>query len=241
MNITPETLLYACLGGIVPALVWLYFLLREDARCPEPRSLIIVAFIAGMCAVALSVPLERLAILSLPSLEPYPGVPVIISWALIEEVMKLFLAFALVLWRREVNESVDYVVYMITIALGFSAVENMLFLIAPFADGKLLAGLATENLRFIGSTLVHVVSSSLIGFAFALTFTSHRALRWLAVLVGLVLAVALHATFNFFIILRDGSHTMTAFATVWIATILFLALFEVLKYFRYRHLPKNTC
>lgn len=241
MHITPETVFYACLGGIVPALIWLYFLLREDARCPEPRSLILVALGAGMLAVPLSLPVEHLAAVTLPSGIPHPGVPIIIAWAIIEEVMKLFLAVLLVLWRRDVNESIDYVVYMITVALGFAAVENMLFLIGPLTNGHIAAGIATQNLRFIGSTLVHVVSSSFIGFALALTFASHIRTKIAAALLGLILAIALHGVFNFFIILRDGSHTMTAFATVWIATIVFLALFEVLKYFRYRHLPKNTC
>ena len=241
MSFSAETLFYAALGGVVPALIWLYFLLREDARCPEPRSLIIVAFVAGMLAVPVSLPLEHLAVLTLPEGSPPPGEAVILAWAFIEEAVKLVLAVVLVLWRREVNESVDFVVYMITVALGFAAVENMLFLISPLMNGQLAAGIATQNLRFIGSTLVHVVSSALIGFAFALTLGAHRSLRTLFVLIGLILAVALHGLFNFFIILRDGTATMTAFTTVWIATVMFLALLEVLKYFRYRHLPKNTC
>lgn len=236
-----ETLFYAAVGGIVPALIWLYFLMREDARCPEPRSLITVALIAGMLSVPVSLPLEHLAIAVLPGADPAPGQAVIIAWAFIEETVKLLLAGLLVLWRRQVNESVDFVVYMITVALGFAAVENMLFLIGPLTSGEIAAGIMTQNLRFIGSTLVHVVCSSLLGFAFALTYTHRRALRVFAVIAGLILAITLHSVFNFFIILRDGSYTMTAFVIVWVSTILFLALFEVLKYFRYRHLPKNTC
>jgi RsiW-degrading membrane proteinase PrsW (M82 family) len=241
MHITAITLGYSFLGGVLPALVWLYFLLKEDARCPEPRHMIVIAVLAGMVAVPLALPLEHLAITSLPAELPPPGLSVIIAWATIEEVLKYVLAALLVLWRRDVNESVDLVVYMITVALGFAAIENMLFLIQPLAEGHLAAGIATQNLRFIGSTLVHVVSSSTVGFALAYAYKRTRTVRALAVSVGLILAVTLHATFNFLIILRDGSNTLTAFFVIWTGAIVFLALFEILKYFRYRRLPKNTC
>lgn len=241
MLFSPATLFYAFVGGIVPALIWLYFLLKEDARCPEPRHVIVIAVLAGMLAVPIALPLEHLAILSLPASDPSPGLPVIIAWATIEEVLKFSLAAFLVLWRREVNESIDFVVYMITVALGFAAVENMLFLIQPLAQGHLASGIATQDLRFIGSTLVHVICSATVGFALALSFLASKKYWVTATIAGLILAITLHTIFNFLIIERDGSHTVLAFLTVWIGTIVFLALFEILKYFRYRRLPKNTC
>src|SRR6266403_362128 len=99
MQFSLLTLGYSFLGGILPALVWLYFLLKEDARCPEPRHMILLAMLAGMIAVPLVLPLEHLAITSLPSTEPSPGLYVIIAWATIEETAKYALAAVLVLWR----------------------------------------------------------------------------------------------------------------------------------------------
>lgn len=241
MHVPPDTLVYALLGGFVPALIWLYFLLKEDSRCPEPRSVILIAFGAGMLAVPLSLPLEHLAVITLPHTLPSPGLAVLTVWAAIEELAKYALATTLVLWRRDVNESIDFVMYMITVALGFAAIENILFLIGPLTEGHLSAGIVTQNLRFIGSTLVHIICSALVGFALGLTYLSTKAVKTFAVLVGLILAITLHTAFNFLIILRDGSSTMLAFGIVWTGTIIFLGLFEVLKYFRYRRLPKNTC
>lgn len=232
---------YAFLGGILPALVWLYFLLKEDSRCPEPRHMIVLAFFAGMLAVPLVLPLENLAVTTLPHMDPTPGPYVILAWAALEETLKYLLAAVLVLWRRWVNESVDFVIYMITVALGFAAIENMLFLIEPLRNGHLAAGIATQNLRFVGSTLVHVVCSAMVGFGLAFSFKFSRGVRTAAAVVGLILAIALHGLFNFLIIMRDGSHTLMAFFLVWTGAVIFLAVFEILKYFRYRKLPKNTC
>jgi RsiW-degrading membrane proteinase PrsW (M82 family) len=227
---------YAFLGGIVPALVWLHFLLKEDERCPEPRTLITVAFMAGMLAVPVVLPLETLSQTLLPD-----GTPVLIAWATIEETVKFILAAMFVLWRREVNESIDLVIYMLTVALGFAALENTLFLIQPFGDGQFLVGLATDNLRFVGSTLLHVIASSVIGFSLAFAYKWPRVLRAVAAIVGLILAIALHAVFNFFIISEGGSHTLLAFFIVWTGAIVFFALFEILKYFRYAQPAKNVC
>ena len=65
---------YAFLGGLLPALLWLYFLLREDSRCPEPKLMILVAFLAGMIAVPLVLPIEQFAAARLA-----PGLPVTVA------------------------------------------------------------------------------------------------------------------------------------------------------------------
>ena len=153
MSFSATTIVYALLGGLVPALIWLYFLLKEDARCPEPRHVILIAFGAGMLAIPLSLPLEHFAITHLPSVVPGPGFKVLLAWASIEEVMKYALAAILVLWRREVNESIDFIIYMITVALGFAALENILFLIGPLSEGHLSAGIIIFARQLLGLRL----------------------------------------------------------------------------------------
>jgi RsiW-degrading membrane proteinase PrsW (M82 family) len=227
---------YAVMAGVVPPLIWLYLLLREDRRCPEPRALIFMAFIAGMIAVPLVIPFESYAATALPD-----GLPVVIAWAIIEETFKFGIAALLILWHRAVDESLDLVIYMITVALGFAALENTFFLLAPFAHGDFSGGLITDNLRFFGSTLLHVVASSVIGFALAFSYRKSRWIQAISVIVGLILAITLHTAFNFLIITQNGSQTVVAFFTVWVGVIAFFALFEVLKYFRYRNMPPNTC
>lgn len=240
-SLSATTLGYAFLGGLLPALLWLYFLLKEDFRHPEPRALLLIAFVSGMVAVPLAVPLESFfreyAYRAFLTCSPYSPIclPVITGWAVIEETLKYVLAASLVLWRKDVDESVDLVIYMITAALGFAALENILFLIEPFAAKDYLAALATGNLRFIGSTLLHVIASSAIGFALAFSHRLARPLRSLVTSAGLILAIALHTVFNFLIIPRDDAHSiLTAFLFVWSGAVVLFALFELLKYFQSR-------
>lgn len=239
------SLAYAFLGGAVPAMMWLYFLLKEDSRCPEPPPLLFIAFMTGSLAVPLALPLEALWRDYATTLEACRAgtlcLPVIAGWSVIEEGLKYGLIAAMVLWRPEVDEPIDTIIYVLTAALGFAALENVLFLLAPFASGDLLGGIEIGNLRFIGSTLLHVMASSVVGFALAFTFRARPVVRMLAATTGLILAIALHAVFNFFIILEDGTHTLFAFMLVWVAAVIFLALVELVRYFWYRDLPANTC
>lgn len=232
-----ETLGYAFIGGLLPALVWLYFLLKEDERCPQPKHIVFVTFLAGMLAVPLVIPFEEIAITHLDNIES-----VIIAWSMIEETAKYLLAaLVIMVFKNTVRNAIDLVITMITIALGFAALENALFLLDPLSQGHYITGLVTNNLRFVGATLLHVVASSAIGFALAFSYKATPIIRTLAASIGLILAIALHALFNYFIILEDGSKTILAFFTVWTGAIVFFAVFELLKYFQYRNLPKNTC
>lgn len=250
---TPEIALYAFIGGILPAFVWLHFLLKEDARCPEPRALILFAMFAGMLAVPIVLPLEHLAKAALPTLTSINPLfdrfalnlsidfPVILAWAAIEETVKFGLAALLILWRKQVDEPIDLIIYMICVALGFSALENALFLIAPLANGDVMQTVLANNLRFIGATLLHVIASATVGFMMALGYAKLRHVRPLAVSAGLILAIALHALFNFLIIRETASNTVLAFLLVWVGAVVGLGLFEILRYARYHRLPTNTC
>lgn len=234
---TTETYVYAFLGGVLPALVWLYFWLREDSRCPEPRSMIVLAFITGMIAVPLVIPLEMYARGILQ------GTGLIIAWAVIEEVIKFLVALIVVLWRKAVNESIDFVMYMITIALGFAALENTLFLIEPLALGNIAESIMTGNLRFLGATLLHILSSGAIGFALAFAYQKKaRAVSMVAAtFFGLIAAIVVHTTFNLLVVSEEATKIIAALFMVWIGVVTFFILFEILKYMRYRNTPKNMC
>lgn len=231
---TPTTLGYAFLGGLLPSFIWLYFLLKEDAKHPEPKMLIALAFVAGIIAVPLALPLEQYAKANLTDTPQ-----VLIAWALIEELLKYSMAASFILWRNAVDEAPDYVIYMITVALGFASAENILFLVQSLSDGHIAASFSIGNVRFLGSTLLHVVASAAIGFAFAFSAKSHHVVRMVAASGGVILAIALHTVFNTLIMNSGTSTTLTALFLVWMVAVIFFAAFEVLKYFQYNNINNN--
>jgi len=175
-------------------------------------------------AVALVYPLEKLAVASLPA-----GVLVIIAWAAIEELVKFGAALLVALKTKFLDEPIDYVVYMITVALGFAGLENVLFLLTTAQKSGFADMLATQNMRFIGASLLHVIASSSIGIAMALSFYRGWFLRKLYLFAGVMTAIVLHALFNFFIIEGNDISIFTVFGFVWIIAVIFLLIFEKIK------------
>lgn len=223
-------LFIAFLGGVLPALLWLIFWLLEDRLHPEPKRYIFFCFVAGMCMVPFVLPLERF-ILSQAMSVGYASTSlgVLLLWAFCEEVFKFGAAYLVALRSRVFDEPLDAIVYLVTAALGFSAAENMLFLISPLMDGNILQTIVTGDLRFIGATLLHTLSSATIGVALAFSFYLGVAARRLAAIFGVILAVMLHTLFNFFILGQGSGATFWIFLVIWLGIVTILLGVERIK------------
>lgn len=219
------TLFYAFLGGLLPALVWLWFFMHEDPH-PEPRSRLIKTFLIGMVTVGVAILLERVAQGLLTNSSPSTT---LLSWSIIEEVLKYGGAWLVALRTPIVDEPVDALIYMLAVGLGFAALENSLFLLAPLADAAYLNTVVTGGFRFIGATLVHVISSGALGACLALSFYRRRYIQRRAIAIGLVLAVALHWGFNLLIMNTPQQELLYVFALVWTAVIGIMLAFERAK------------
>lgn len=223
--IDADIILYALMGGILPALVWLLFWLREDYRHPEPRKLLLKTFLLGMAAVVVVLPFQKAIDTA------FPGVVFItmLMWVVLEEVFKFGGAYLGGIKSVDDNEPVDPIVYMITAALGFAALENTLFILDPLIEKEVMHSVVAGNLRFIGASLLHIVSSGIVGVSLALSFYKPRKKKFTYVLVGLTIAVAFHASFNLLILHLGNLGALLGFGLVWIGVVWLLLAFEKAK------------
>lgn len=247
-----NALLYAIAGGFLPALVWLLFWLREDIH-PEPKRLIIKAFFAGALAIPVALVAEAAiycgsaALLLFSNEAPFcgtalppllgignstfiVGVITIIGFAAAEEYVKYRSAKKFFTNTRDFDEPIDAMVYLIVVALGFAAFENVLFLVPAFGD-SFSEGLAVGNLRFLGATLLHAISSGAVGYSIALSFYKPAKRRQYA-LVGLVAATTLHTIFNAMILYTsnsDGSGIIPAASILTLTGIVLIFAFDRAK------------
>lgn len=219
----------AFLAGLVPALFWVWFWLREDNQRPEPYFLIAISFIAGMAVVPMALPLQKLAI------ELYDGDNIFVIWVVVEELLKYAVALAIIFWNREVNEPIDMIIYLIVLALGFAALENALFIFNPLVMGSYLDSVLTGGFRFLGASLLHVLASGTVGVFLALSYYRSKAVQVLSGTLGLLVAIVLHALFNFFIMDASGETILAVFLFVWMGIILLFLLFEKIKLLERNH------
>jgi RsiW-degrading membrane proteinase PrsW (M82 family) len=210
------------LGG-APVLFWLWFWLREDRVHPEPYALVAVSFLSGAAIVPLVLPLQELAA------QIYTGDTRMLVWVVIEEALKYLVALVVVLWNQAVDEPIDLIMYMIFVALGFAALENALFVYSPLLAGNYEEVLITGSFRFVGATLLHVVSSASLGIAMAFAFYRSNNIRLLYGSLGLFIAIVLHALFNFSIMNASGNTILFVFLLVWLAVVVLFLLFEKVK------------
>jgi RsiW-degrading membrane proteinase PrsW (M82 family) len=216
--------LIAFLSGVLPALLWLFFWLLEDRCEPEPKRYIFFCFLLGGVAV---LPVYYIEVFAANT--GLTGALLLLAWAATEEVVKFGVAYAVALRSYVFDEPIDAVIYMVTAALGFSAIENALFVMGPLGQGEILKTIVTGDMRFIGAMLLHTLSSATIGLSLAITFRQKVWVRRLAALLGVILAISLHTLFNFFILGSGGGVTFWIFLIIWFGIIAALLFVERIK------------
>ena len=241
--INPSTIVWALAGGFLAAFVWLWFWLKEDEH-PEPRRLLVIAFLSGMLAIPAALFAELAWCALATSIELVPGcsvapsasfdgllsfLPLVAGYALIEEYAKYFFVHFFIFWRRDYDEPADAMIYLMTAALGFAAVENALYLVGPFNNAA-FHGFTSTNLRFLGPTLLHALSSGFLGYFIAKAFFRNWLSKELELLVGLFFATTLHLAFNFLILMTQGKSIEPALVLLAVAGSIILFSFERIKH-----------
>lgn len=248
--LTWQPVAIAIAGGILPSLLWLWFWLRQDLQNPEPKGLIALSFFAGMAVVYFVLPLQKLVVSSMPAImdlvdtvtikyaipPPDETTVRVTLWAFIEEFAKYATVFLIAFRSKFFDEPKDAIIYLITAALGFAAMENTLYIFRDLAQGGGFEMVTNGNMRFLGATIVHIVSSAFIGVAVALAFYTPRYIKFVVALMGIFVASLLHAYFNLSIMNSDGTlKTLLVFSQFWAAIIGLIVLLALVK-----RIPKPT-
>lgn len=230
------TLLNAALiaMGLVPSLAWLYFYSRKDCH-PEPKNLLAQTFLMGIIISPIAIILQFgftqfASIITGASQTATQNSSHFFVWAAaVEEVIKFYAVRMIILRNPEFDEPIDAMIYMITAGLGFAAMENILVMFRVFPDGTQTT-LATWALRFTGATLLHALSSGLMGYFLAMSwfFQDHKKKL---IVIGLLMATIFHFTFNTFLSAFDDRLTGLIYSTSLLIIMAFLVsvLFDKIK------------
>ncbi len=156
----------------------------------------------------------------------------IIGISFIEEVFKYLAVRWSVLKNKEFDEPIDAMLYLIIAALGFAAVENLIVIFPLSAVHAVSFGesLWLSFFRFVGATLLHTLSSGIVGYFLALSFLKTYSRAGL-LLIGIFLASIFHTLYNFGIArIEDGPMAGILVALLLLTGAIVLAyLFKRLK------------
>jgi RsiW-degrading membrane proteinase PrsW (M82 family) len=201
------------------AFFWVLYFDLKDHLNPEPRRLLVLAYLLGCASAVLSYGAYRLAdILGLPA---YPGTTIagILVFCMapvgpIEEGGKFLVARLFVFRWRHFDEPIDGLVYAGSVAIGFATIENVLYL-NHLTWVEQLA-------RAVASPLTHSLFAAIWGFgvsrAFFVARTARSRFLWQA--GALLASMAVHGLYDFFLLAYNATYVASLIALVlWLFLI----------------------
>lgn len=212
--------------GLAPSIIWLLFFLRRDSH-PESNPTILKIFFYGMLAaipaalVELGIA-EELKNLNLSSALINP-IYIFLGIAFTEEFFKYLVVKKKVLSHPEFDEPVDIMLYMIISALGFAALENLLILLPLVSPFQFFETFLVSSLRFVGATLLHALSSGVLGYFMALSFFEPKN-RTKLFAKGIFVAAFLHGLYNLSIIEISNGFKFVIPIMILVALTIFVSM-----------------
>jgi protease PrsW len=210
--------LWGASGFLVSTGVWVWIVRRYDKLEPEPLKVLLrVGLIGGVISIIPAAIFNSLTshLLGLAGfgtdLSRRISFPLALTSAacigINEETWKFLATLLLIRKLRYFDEPIDGMIYAMTVALGFAAIENLEYM-ARFGSGVLLS-------RSFLSMPVHLACGAIWGYGLARGRFISKPRSYLATSLPYLLAGAgVHAAFDFFIFLRTW--------TIWLVFPLLL-------------------
>ncbi len=188
--------LFAIIISFLISLVWLVYIYRLDIYNKEKkRNLLLIIFLASVLTSFAEIPYHFIHNLGFTDAKnPIDSfIYSVFGIGLIEETVK-FIPLLLILWfTKAIDEPYDYILYASASALGFSFVENAMYLNQ--------SGLEIINARALYATVAHMTFSSMI--AYGLFLIKFKKTRYPALFVFpffYFLAIFSHGFYDFWLI-----------------------------------------
>lgn len=183
------------LSALVSVIVWIDYFRHIDVFEPEKIRYLFIALLIGCGTPYLSVLMYELHDTIGFALNGEPLNDLIYSVlgiGLTEETSKIVgVIIVFQLLKKQVNESVDYLIYAGMVALGFALVENTMYI------GRYGIDIITD--RSFYSVLEHIINTSIITYGYCRFRIFKRGNHFTNTIIGFITAICSHGLFDYFI------------------------------------------
>jgi len=221
-HITDETLknnnyIYAIVVSFLITLIWLIYIYKLDIFNKEKkRHLFAILLLSSLFTLFAEFPYQFIHNLGFTDSEnPMDSfIYTVFGIGLIEETIKLIPLLIMLRFTKAIDEPYDYILYISASALGFSLVENAMYLHQH--------GLEIINARALYATVAHMTFSSMIGYGlFLIRFKKTKIPAILVFLLFFFFAIFSHGFYDFWLINKavskfNGLTTLFLLTTVHI-------------------------
>lgn len=220
------------LAALAPAAILFFYVRRKDKKRPEPLRLLLKAFgygaLSAIAVILFFLILEGLG-LTVSNPRSFLGALGVSFFgaALPEELLKFFFFWLVVRNCKFFDERMDGIVYASCVALGFAAIENILYLFDNFEFW-----IATGVVRAIFSVPGHFFFGILMGYYYSLVrFENPSAFNKCMVLAAPIVA---HTVFNTLLF----SSGMFKVIGIIVFLVVFLSFFKHLRKYALSRIPE---
>ncbi len=211
-------MILATLLAVAIPLLFLYLISSLDVRTRKRRNLLTISFIWGIAAFAIAYVILNLLVNT--RIFTINQVVLVVA-PILEELLKA--SCLIVLARRlYIRSVVDGAEYGFAIGIGFSIVENLIYIsIAP-------PGTAFETAlaRVLSTNLLHGMTTGMVGATLGSNYYRSRHVLQLRTALALLAAIAIHAMYNHIVFYTDGI-SMVAIAVAFGLSGLAIFLFTI--------------
>ena len=157
-HIIPE----GCIAGILIAIIWIFFFHKIDVFEKDRISILVLTFLLGILSAFLSSILYDIWHVyfkfNLSGAIVNDLIYSVFCIGFIEELVKLIPFIVIFCASKNINESLDFIIYASVGALGFATIENMHY----FNE----MGLSSINSRSLSAVILHMSLTSLSVYGF---------------------------------------------------------------------------
>lgn len=182
--------------AVLPVVVLMIYIYRQDKYQKEPIKSLAKAFIGGMIAIPMDIMIVTMidALLGDTAISETVFFSAFLEAGIPEELCK-FLIFMIFIWRdKNFDEYFDGIVYASFIGLGFACVENIEYVFSY--------GVQTGVVRALLSVPGHFLFGVLMGYFLSLAkFRPEK--RGTYLLMGLLLAMLAHGLFDWLLMIAS--------------------------------------
>lgn len=218
------TFILTLLTAVIPGLLICYFIVKQDKHEKEPIPLLAICFGLGIAIFyAARIGEGFMDDLIAPFIEEnelnrntHFGVlfyDAFIRTALVEEFLKIIILLSIPFNHKQFNEPMDGIVYAVMIGMGFAIIENIIYCL-PSED------ITLAIVRNFTAVPAHAIFGVILGYYVGLA-KFDRANLFKNILIGLLLAVAVHGLYDFFLFQRYDDWLMILATFVLLGGVFF--------------------
>jgi RsiW-degrading membrane proteinase PrsW (M82 family) len=226
-------LLFGFVLATLPVPIYIALALWIDRFEPEPPWTLAMAFFWGaLVAVFIAFVMNTVSGLIVGALFGHNAgefFSTVISAPFVEETAKASVLFGLFFWKRdEFDGVIDGIVYATMVGLGFAMTENIQYYGGALREGGIAGSLVLFILRGAMAPFSHPLFTSMTGIGLGLASQTRKgAVKFLAPLAGLFIAMSLHGLWN----LSASINGLLYFAVYFVIMVpIFIAVLVVIYF-----------